>query len=141
MLRHFFPHNLNKIRDLFKSRIPAQYWLFFDHKLAGHVLRGPQPIANTLSTEAPTDFGGNLHRVRLRCGKPAPGLEIRGFARLIRGKTSELINYRTTLYKQLKPWSTADNEHLIHRSANRDWGQVEGLKRLKRWEKARKNNS
>ncbi|MCP1442991.1 hypothetical protein J3D54_002123 [Pseudomonas sp. GGS8] len=49
-----------KNRDLSRSRVLARYWLFFNHKLEGHVLHDVQGMANTLSTEAPTDFGGNF---------------------------------------------------------------------------------
>jgi hypothetical protein len=35
-------------------------WSFFDLKPESHVLKGAQRMANTLSTEAPTDFGVNL---------------------------------------------------------------------------------
>ncbi len=34
--------------------------MFFDQTSVSHVLPELQRIANTLSTEAPTDFGGNL---------------------------------------------------------------------------------
>jgi hypothetical protein len=35
-------------------------WSFFDLKPESHGLHGAQRMANTLSTEAPTDFGVNL---------------------------------------------------------------------------------
>ena len=35
-------------------------WSFFDLKPESHVLKGVQRMANTLSTEAPTDFGVNF---------------------------------------------------------------------------------
>jgi hypothetical protein len=60
--RKLSPQKLKKIRDLSISRVLNGNWLFFDLKLEGHVLRGLQRMANTLSTEAPTDFGGNFCR-------------------------------------------------------------------------------
>jgi hypothetical protein len=35
------------------------FWLFIDQYSASLYLQGLQPAANILSTEAPTDFGGN----------------------------------------------------------------------------------
>jgi hypothetical protein len=35
-------------------------WSFFDLKPESHVFKGVHRMANTLSTEAPTDFGVNL---------------------------------------------------------------------------------
>ncbi|WP_339527485.1 hypothetical protein [Pseudomonas sp. EL_65y_Pfl2_R96] len=60
MTGQFSSQKPKKNRDLSRSRVPAMHWLFFDQKLIGHVLRGVQGMANTLSTEAPTDFGGNF---------------------------------------------------------------------------------
>jgi hypothetical protein len=56
------PQKAKKNRDLSKNRLLRCNWLFFDQKLAGHVIRSVQEIANTLSTEAQTDFGGNFGR-------------------------------------------------------------------------------
>ncbi|WP_143518974.1 hypothetical protein [Pseudomonas viridiflava] len=45
--------------------------LFFDQIAAVPARQGTQPIANMLSTEAPTDFGYNLALRDADCGKPA----------------------------------------------------------------------
>ncbi|MFD2884966.1 hypothetical protein ACFS4T_31995 [Pseudomonas lini] len=50
---------------------------FFDQKPAGHGLYDVQRMANTLSTEAPTDFGGATLQV---LWKTAESRENSGFA-------------------------------------------------------------
>jgi hypothetical protein len=40
--------------------LPRTDWSFFDQKPERHELRSFQRMANTLSTEAPTDFGVNF---------------------------------------------------------------------------------
>jgi hypothetical protein len=52
-----------KIRDLFIYVFSTANWLIFDHDRERPVLYSFQRIANTLSTEAPTDFGGNFSAV------------------------------------------------------------------------------
>jgi hypothetical protein len=49
----------NKIRDLWGNRVLDGLWLIFDQPTESHGFKGPQLKANTLSTERPTDFGGN----------------------------------------------------------------------------------
>jgi hypothetical protein len=60
MTGHFYSQNPKKNRDLSRSGVLVRHWLFFNQKLTSHVLHGVQGMANTLSTEAPTDFGGNF---------------------------------------------------------------------------------
>ncbi|HJR31008.1 MAG TPA: hypothetical protein VJ889_20030 [Pseudomonas sp.] len=59
MLDIFFTKTKKK-RDLSSSLLPRVDWSFFDLKPESHGLKGVQRMANTLSTEAPTDFGVNL---------------------------------------------------------------------------------
>jgi hypothetical protein len=40
--------------------LPLAHWSFFNQKPESHGLQGFQRMANTLSTEAPTDFGVNF---------------------------------------------------------------------------------
>jgi len=56
----FLLHKPKKIRDLFRSRVFINDRLFFDQKTQSLADAGLQRIANTLSTEAPTVFGGNF---------------------------------------------------------------------------------
>ncbi|UVM04688.1 hypothetical protein [Pseudomonas laurylsulfatiphila] len=56
----YFLHENQKKRDLSSSLLPRVDWSFFDLKPESHGLKGVQRMANTLSTEAPTDFGVNL---------------------------------------------------------------------------------
>ncbi|AZD04935.1 hypothetical protein C4K27_5786 [Pseudomonas chlororaphis subsp. chlororaphis] len=52
--------NLKKIRDLSGKAFFTRLCSFFEQRSVSHVFKGPQMKANTLSTEAPTDFGGNF---------------------------------------------------------------------------------
>jgi hypothetical protein len=76
------------IDSYFSSR-----WSYFDLELAVHDLRGLQRIANTLSTEAPTDFVGNLPTNRDNCGKPPERRLFPGFKRSMTGKSGNLVIY------------------------------------------------
>jgi hypothetical protein len=67
--------------------------MFFDRKPVSHGLHGSQRTANTLSTEAPTDFGGNLHKAATLCGKLGPDGMFSGFEREIEGEWVVLIIY------------------------------------------------
>ncbi|HJR29804.1 MAG TPA: hypothetical protein VJ889_13925 [Pseudomonas sp.] len=60
MTGQFSSQKPKKNRDLSRNRVSGKHWPFFNQKLEGHVLHGVQGMANTLSTEAPTDFGGNF---------------------------------------------------------------------------------
>jgi hypothetical protein len=51
---------VKKNRDLSRSRFFISDWLFFEQVATRHGLHGLQRMTNTLSTEAPTEFGGNL---------------------------------------------------------------------------------
>jgi hypothetical protein len=54
------PQKLKKIRDLFRRRDFFATCSFIDQTSEARVKRGFQQMANTLYTEAPTDFGGNF---------------------------------------------------------------------------------
>ncbi len=51
---------VKKNRDLSRSAVSGDDGLFFDQNPEEHGIHGLQRMANTLSTEAPTEFGGNL---------------------------------------------------------------------------------
>ena len=58
---------------------PLMNWLFFDQISTGHVYKGSQPSANTLSTEPPTKNVGKPGWAKTGCGKARKAQIISGF--------------------------------------------------------------
>ncbi|WP_310843538.1 hypothetical protein [Pseudomonas sp. SZMC_28357] len=50
---------MNKNRDLLKRQAARHDCAIFDQSAKSHVIHGLRKTANILSTDAPTDFGGN----------------------------------------------------------------------------------
>jgi len=96
-------------------RVKAGIWLFFDQNPVRREVYGPQPIANILSTEAPTDFGGK---------SSSEGATDVSFSteKSPKKRGVSLVIFRTTGYRARFVWCAESRKHLIHRSANRDCG-------------------
>jgi hypothetical protein len=81
-----------KNRDLFKKPYSCHYWSFIDQSRESHGLYGPQRIANTLSTEAPTENVLNFEKRSQICGKAASTPISRRTWLNVARKNSRLIN-------------------------------------------------
>ncbi|WP_147466592.1 hypothetical protein [Pseudomonas cichorii] len=81
-------------------------------------------MTNTLSTEAPTDFGGNFAFTGCALWKTSQSKRQQGLQSAFIPANDQLIIFYTKAYKPRFIWAARGHEQLVHREANRDCGQL-----------------